>query len=86
MVVQARGNVIVIAATNRPDKLDSALLRAGRFDRLLFIPSPNKSARVAILRVHTRNTPLADDVDLSKIAGQLQGQVQIVFFPEYCQF
>ena len=75
--MQGRGNVIVIAATNRPDKVDEALLRAGRFDRLLYVPPPDKSARVSILRVHTRKTPLAEDVDLGQMADQMHGQAQI---------
>ena len=74
-VVQGRGNVIVIAATNRPDKLDDALIRAGRFDRLLFIPPPDASARASILRVHTRNVPLAGNVDLNHLASKMEGYI-----------
>src|SRR5213596_2096067 len=56
-------NVIIIAATNRPDIIDSALLRPGRFDRLLFVPPPDLEARRQIVRIHTRKTPLAEDVN-----------------------
>ena len=61
---QSRAGVVVIAATNRPDLLDSALLRPGRFDRLLHVPRPDAAARAAIFAVHTKRTPLAADVDL----------------------
>jgi cell division protease FtsH len=65
--------VIVIAATNRPDVLDSALLRPGRFDRHVTIDRPTWQGRLAILKVHTRNKPLADDVNLEEIARRLTG-------------
>ncbi len=65
--------VIVIAATNRPDVLDSALLRPGRFDRHVTIDRPTWQGRLAILKVHTRNKPLADDVNLESIARELIG-------------
>jgi cell division protease FtsH len=61
--------VIVIAATNRPDILDPALLRPGRFDRHVAVEKPTKTGRVGILQVHVRKVPLADDVDLEKVAG-----------------
>ena len=61
--------VIVVAATNRPDVLDSALLRPGRFDRHVTIDRPTKEGRVGILKVHTRKVPLDDTVDLERIAG-----------------
>ena len=60
--------VIVLAATNRPDVLDPALLRPGRFDRHVVVDRPTKRGRLEILKVHTRNTPLAEDVDLETIA------------------
>ena len=60
--------VIVLAATNRPDVLDPALLRPGRFDRHVTVDRPTKRGRLEILKVHTRNTPLAEDVDLESIA------------------
>jgi len=65
--------VVVLAATNRPDVLDPALLRPGRFDRKVILELPQKKARREILRVHTRKTPLADDVDLEKIAAMTVG-------------
>ncbi|MFQ6012096.1 MAG: CDC48 family AAA ATPase [Thermoplasmata archaeon] len=61
-------NVTVIAATNRPDRLDPALLRPGRFDRLIHVPSPTREARLKIFKIHTRGKPLADDVDLEDMA------------------
>jgi cell division protease FtsH len=60
--------VVVLAATNRPDVLDAALLRPGRFDRKVVLDLPQKIAREEILKVHTRNIPLDDDVDLTSIA------------------
>jgi len=63
-----RGEVCIIAATNRPDMLDPALIRPGRFDRLIEIPMPNNEARVEILRIHTEGMRLADDVDLARLA------------------
>ncbi|GAB3098887.1 ATP-dependent zinc metalloprotease FtsH [Aestuariicella hydrocarbonica] len=65
--------VVVLAATNRPDVLDPALLRPGRFDRKVVLDLPDKAARVAIFQVHTRKTPLASDVDLKKLAGMTVG-------------
>jgi transitional endoplasmic reticulum ATPase len=67
--------VLVIAATNRPDILDEALLRTGRFDRLLFVGPPTVAGRVEILKVHTKRMPLADDVDLNAIAVRAEGYV-----------
>jgi cell division protease FtsH len=61
-------SVIVLAATNRPDVLDPALLRPGRFDRHVTVDLPTKKGRLEILKVHSRNIPLADDVDLDRIA------------------
>jgi len=66
-------NVIVLAATNRPDVLDSALLRPGRFDRKVTLDRPHKDARKAILGVHVRKVPLAEDVNLDEIAGRTIG-------------
>src|SRR5437899_1919376 len=62
--------VCVIGATNRPDRLDPAMLRTGRFDRILLVPTPNKDARLAILKVHTRTMPL-EGVDLEELAVDL---------------
>ncbi len=68
-------NVIVVAATNRPDILDPALLRPGRFDRKVVVDRPDRRGREAILRVHARGKPLAPDVDLELIARQTPGFV-----------
>ena len=68
-------NVIVMAATNRPDVLDPALLRPGRFDRRVIIDRPDLKEREAILEVHSHNKPLAKDVDLTRIAKQTPGFV-----------
>ncbi len=62
-------NVVFVAATNRPDMLDPALLRPGRLDKIIYVPPPDKKARLEILRIHTRKMPLAEDVDLEKIAA-----------------
>ena len=70
---QPTETVIVLAATNRPDVLDAALLRPGRFDRHVTVDRPTWQGRLAILKVHTRNKPLADDVDLEKIARAMIG-------------
>jgi cell division protease FtsH len=67
--------VIVLGATNRPDVLDPALLRPGRFDRRVFVQSPDSVGRELILRVHTRSVPLDDDVELSQIAQSTPGMV-----------
>jgi cell division protease FtsH len=64
---------VVIAATNRPDVLDSALLRPGRFDRRVLVDRPERAARKAILEVHTRKKPLAADVDLDVVAAATPG-------------
>ncbi len=61
-------NVTVIAATNRPDMLDPALLRPGRFDRLIYVPIPDKEARKEIFRIHLRGKPLGENVDIEKLA------------------
>ena len=66
-------NVILIAATNRPDVLDTALLRPGRFDRQITIDKPDIRGREAILAIHSRNTPLADDVNISVLAKSTPG-------------
>jgi len=65
--------VVVLAATNRPDVLDAALLRPGRFDRTIMVHSPDHKGRAAILRVHTRKIPLADGVDLDQVAAATPG-------------
>ncbi|MGB9830460.1 MAG: AAA family ATPase, partial [Fervidicoccus fontis] len=71
--IQPLSNVVVIGATNRPDILDPALLRPGRFDRLVYIPPPDKKSRLDILKIHTRKVPLASDVDLEKLADMTEG-------------
>lgn len=68
-------NVVIIAATNRPDIIDTALLRPGRFDRIILTPAPNEKARYEILKVHTGNMPLATDVDLHDLAKKTDGYV-----------
>jgi cell division protease FtsH len=70
---ESNEGVILIAATNRPDVLDPALLRPGRFDRRVVVPRPDIKGREEILRVHTRKVPLAEDVDLSVIARGTPG-------------
>jgi cell division protease FtsH len=67
--------VIVLAATNRPEILDQALLRPGRFDRRVFVQPPDREGRRKILEVHTRSVPLADDVDLDVVASNTPGMV-----------
>jgi cell division protease FtsH len=68
-------SVIVIGATNRPDVLDQALLRPGRFDRRVAVQPPDRAGREAILKVHTRGVPLGPDVDLGRIASTTPGMV-----------
>ena len=68
-------NIIVIAATNRSDVLDPALLRPGRFDRKVLVGQPDVKGREAILRVHAKNKPLASDVNLKVVAQQTPGFV-----------
>lgn len=71
--IEQNSGIIVIAATNRPDVLDPALLRPGRFDRRIVIDHPDAKGREAILRVHLRGKPIADDVDIEKLAKQTAG-------------
>jgi cell division protease FtsH len=66
-------NVIVLGATNRPEILDPALLRPGRFDRRIAVQPPDRNGRVEILKIHTRSVPLAPDVDLGRIAASIPG-------------
>jgi cell division protease FtsH len=70
---EANEGVILVAATNRPDVLDPALLRPGRFDRRVVVPRPDVKGREGILKVHTRKVPLSDDVDVQKIARSTPG-------------
>ncbi len=73
--LKSRGKVVVIAATNRVNSIDPALRRPGRFDREVEISVPDKKARLNILKIHTRNMPLAKDVDLEVLAGKTHGFV-----------
>jgi transitional endoplasmic reticulum ATPase len=73
--VKGRGHCIVIGATNRPNVIDTALRRFGRFDREIDIGVPDEVGRIEILRIHTRNMKLAEDVDLSQIAKTTHGFV-----------
>lgn len=66
-------NVVVIAATNRPDIIDPALLRPGRFDRLLYVSPPDRESRLQILKIHTKSKPLSDDVNLQQLADLSEG-------------
>ena len=66
-------DVVVIAATNRPDLVDPSLLRPGRFDRVIAAPMPGKESRRAILQVHIGKVPLAKDIDMDKIAERTEG-------------
>ena len=70
---EAKDNIIMIAATNRPDILDPALLRPGRFDRQITVDRPDRKGRAKILEVHTRGKPLAKDIDVDTLAGQTPG-------------
>lgn len=72
---EGRGEVITIASTNRPDILDPALVRPGRFDRKIFIPKPGVIGRMEILKVHARKKPMADDVDYMAVASMTDGMV-----------
>ena len=66
-------DVVVVAATNRPDIVDPALLRPGRFDRQILVPTPDEKSRLAILNVHTHDMPLSGDIDLKKLARETIG-------------
>jgi len=71
--LDALKDVVVVAATNRPDMVDPALMRPGRIDRMLYIPEPDLEARKAIIRIHTRGKPLSPDLDVNKLAEQMEG-------------
>ena len=68
-----RGNVVVLGATNRPDSVDPALRRPGRFDREMEISVPNADGRLEVMQIHTRGMPIADDVNLKSLAAELHG-------------
>jgi len=71
--IEALQNVAVVAATNRPDILDPAVLRPGRFDRLIYVPAPDEQSLLQILKIHTRGMPLTKDVNLSELARNMAG-------------
>jgi len=71
--LESMSGVVVIGATNRPDIIDQGLLRAGRFDKLILIRAPEKVARLDILKIHTKEMPLGDDVDLEELAAATEG-------------
>jgi transitional endoplasmic reticulum ATPase len=73
--LESMEGVVVLAATNRPDIVDNALLRAGRFDRLILIPAPDRDARHAIFKIHTKDMPLDDSVNLEELADRTEGFV-----------
>ncbi len=71
--IEALQNVAVVAATNRPDILDPAVLRPGRFDRLIYVPAPDEQSLIQILKIHTRGMPLAKDINLTELARSTAG-------------
>lgn len=73
--LKGRGQVVVIAATNRPNAIDPALRRFGRFDREIDLGVPDEVGRMEILRIHTKNMKLGEDVDLAEIAKSTHGFV-----------
>ncbi len=73
--LEGRGKVVVIGATNRPNALDPAIRRPGRFDREIELPIPDREGRLEIIQIHTKGMPLADDVDLIELAGVTHGYV-----------
>jgi transitional endoplasmic reticulum ATPase len=66
-------DVLIIGATNRPDMLDPALLRPGRFDKILLVNAPNEEGRLKVLEIHTKKMPLAKGVDLKELAKNIEG-------------
>jgi len=71
--LEEMAGVVILAATNRPEIIDPALLRSGRFDRLIHVPAPDEATRLAILKVHTKDMPLGKNVSLKKLAKELDG-------------
>ncbi len=71
--IESLVNVVVIGASNRPDIIDPAILRPGRFDKLIYVPAPDHATRLQILNIHTRNMPVAQGVDLDQITRQTAG-------------
>jgi transitional endoplasmic reticulum ATPase len=73
--IEENSDIVVIGATNRPDILDAAILRPGRFDRVLLVGPSEKKGRLEILKIHTKNMPLAKDVDINELAEKTEGYV-----------
>ncbi|MFC1754400.1 CDC48 family AAA ATPase [Thermoproteota archaeon] len=73
--IESLHNIVIIGATNRPDMLDTALLRPGRFDRIIQTKIPDEEAKLKIFQIHTKNMPLADDIDLNALAKNAEGYV-----------
>jgi len=71
--LESLNDVVVIAATNRPDIMDPALLRPGRFDKSIYIAPPDRDSRISIFKIHTAGKPLADDVDVEVLADKTDG-------------
>lgn len=69
--VESAESVLVVGATNRPDMLDAALMRPGRFDQAVYVPPPDENSRLEILKIHTKHVPLDVDVDLLEIAQRV---------------
>jgi transitional endoplasmic reticulum ATPase len=69
--VESADSVLVVGATNRPDMLDAALMRPGRFDQAIYVPPPDENSRLKILKIHTKHIPLCVDVDLLEIAQRV---------------
>jgi len=86
--LKARSNVVVMAATNRPNSIDPALRRFGRFDREVDIGIPDPTGRLEILRIHTKNMKLADDVDLEQVSNKFippcHTYSDTISFPDCC--
>jgi transitional endoplasmic reticulum ATPase len=73
--IESLKNVVVIAATNRPEIVDPALIRSGRFDRLVFVGSPSRAGRIEILKIHLKNIPCSDDVNIEELADLTENYV-----------
>jgi len=73
--LQELNDVVIIAATNRPDIIDTALMRPGRFDRIILVPVPDKKTRKQVFSVHTKGMPLAKDVDMTELVEKTEGYV-----------